>query len=360
MLPRRRRPALASVCPQCPGVLRDRGGTAHDRRRRPDAGPHRFVGRLGTLNVAAGDPPKFGKPSPGPLPVRPSLVRDVAGVLGAGGPAQEREFVFTPADFERIRRLIHSHAGIALTSTKQDMVYSRLARRLRACGDRTFADYLTRLERDHGEWETFINSLTTNLTSFFRESHHFDILAERMRRVAEKRTLRVWCNAASTGEEPYSLAITACEAFDTLTPPVQITASDIDTSVLAHASRGLYRPDRLDRMSPERLRRFFVRGAGHAGEMQIRPELQRLVSFRRINLLDAAWPIQGPLDAIFCRNVMIYFDKPTQYAILKRFVPLLRRDGALFAGHSESFMHAADLFRSMGRTVYQRIDAEQS
>ncbi|NMF97229.1 chemotaxis protein CheR [Aromatoleum toluolicum] len=280
-----------------------------------------------------------------------------ASALSASG---EREFELTQADFERIRKLIYDHAGIVLSQAKQDMVYSRLARRLRACGDRSFAQYIGRLERDRAEWETFVNSLTTNLTSFFREAHHFDILAERMRRVVERRTIRIWCNAASTGEEPYSLAITACEAFNTLTPPVQIIASDIDTSVLAHAERGVYREDRVARMSPEMLRRYFEQGGGlAAGEHRVRPELKRLLSFRRINLLDAVWPVQGPLDAIFCRNVMIYFDKTTQYSILKRFVPLLlRKDGALFAGHSESFMHAGDLFRSTGRTVYQRTDAD--
>lgn len=279
-----------------------------------------------------------------------------ASALSASG---EREFALTQADFERIRKLIYDHAGIVLSQAKQDMVYSRLARRLRACGDRSFAQYIDRLERDRTEWETFVNSLTTNLTSFFREAHHFDILAERMRRVTDRRTIRIWCNAASTGEEPYSLAITACEAFNTLSPPVQIIASDIDTSVLAHAERGVYREDRVARMSPEMLRRYFEQGAGlAAGEHRVRPELKRLLSFRRINLLDAVWPVQGPLDAIFCRNVMIYFDKTTQYGILKRFVPLLRKDGALFAGHSESFMHAGDLFRSTGRTVYQRTDAD--
>ncbi|BAL25560.1 CheR family methyltransferase [Azoarcus sp. KH32C] len=321
--------------------------------------------------MAVGDPPRFGKSVTPETPARPktatpprtaseltfaAMAASAAAAALAGD--RVREFELTSADFERIRKLIYEHAGIVLSPAKQDMVYSRLARRLRVCGDRTFAEYLARLERDRAEWETFVNSLTTNLTSFFREAHHFDILAERMRQIAEKRTIRIWCSAASTGEEPYSLAITACEAFDTLTPPVQILASDIDTSVLSHGERGIYRDDRILRLSPERVRRYFVRGAGVPdGEVRVRPELQRLISFRRINLLDSSWPVQGPLDAIFCRNVMIYFDKTTQYAILKRFVPLLRKEGALFAGHSESFMHAADLFRSMGRTVYQRSDA---
>ena len=310
--------------------------------------------------MTAGDPPRFGKP-PLPSSPRPSgpraEIQDLLRTL-APLPGRDREFEFTDADFERIRTLIHAHAGIALSSAKQDMVYSRLARRLRAVGDRTFAQYLARLERDRSEWETFVNSLTTNLTSFFREAHHFEILDERLRRIGNKRPIRIWCSAASTGEEPYSLAMTACEAFDTLTPPVQILASDIDTSVLAHGEAGVYRQDRVERLSPERLRRFFQRGTGvQDGQVRVRPELQRLVSFRRINLLDPVWSVQGPLDAIFCRNVMIYFDKPTQYAILRRFAPLLRKDAVLFAGHSESFMHASDLFRSMGRTVYQPLDA---
>jgi len=268
-----------------------------------------------------------------------------------------REFEFTNADFERVRNLLYKNAGIVLSSSKQDMVYSRLARRLRLCGDQTFAQYLRRLEQDHSEWEIFINSLTTNLTSFFREAHHFEILAEQFKQVKEKRPIKIWCCASSTGEEPYSLAITACDAFSSLTPPVEIVASDIDTSVLAQAEKGVYRRDRLDRMQPTHLSRYFVPTSGNDGSFTVRTELRRLVNFRRINLLSPAWPVQGPFDAIFCRNVMIYFDRPTQYGILKRFVPLLRPEGRVYAGHSESFMHAADLLRSIGRTVYVRLDS---
>jgi chemotaxis protein methyltransferase CheR len=269
----------------------------------------------------------------------------------------EREFHFTQSDFDRVRKLIYEHAGISLAPIKQDMVYSRLARRLRALKLTSFQDYLARLERgDEQEWETFVNSLTTNLTAFFREAHHFELLSKQMRDVPH-RPFRIWCSAASTGEEPYSLAMTACESFDSLSPPVEIVASDIDTNVLAVAQRGIYAIERVERMSQERLRRFFLKGAGkQTGYVRIRPELQRLVTLTRVNLLDARWPIRGPLDALFCRNVMIYFDKPTQYQILKNFVPLLREDGLLYAGHSESFLHAADVFRSLGRTVYERTD----
>ena len=270
---------------------------------------------------------------------------------------RDREFHFTPADFERVRKLIYKHAGISLAPIKQDMVYSRLARRLRALKLSTFEEYLARLEQgDEDEWETFVNSLTTNLTAFFRESHHFDILKKQLQE-RTSRPLRIWCSAASTGEEPYSLAITACEAFNSLTPPVEIVASDIDTNVLATASRGVYAMERVDRLPAARLQRFFLKGTGRqSGYVRVRPELQRLIQFMRVNLLDARWPVQGPLDALFCRNVMIYFDKPTQYQILKKFVPLLRDDGLMYAGHSESFLHAADLFRSLGRTVYERSD----
>lgn len=273
----------------------------------------------------------------------------------------DREFHFTQADFDRVRKLIHEHAGISLAPIKQDMVYSRLARRLRALKLDNFDAYLARLTGgDEAEWETFVNSLTTNLTSFFRESHHFEMLIRQMRET-RSRPFRIWCSAASTGEEPYSLAIAACEAFDTLTPPVEIVASDIDTNVLATAQRGVYSTDRVERMAPARLHRFFLKGkSAQEGYVRVRSELQRLISFVRINLLDSRWPVQGPLDALFCRNVMIYFDKPTQYQILKRFVPLLREEGLLYAGHSESFLHAADLFRSLGRTVYERADRPPS
>jgi len=286
--------------------------------------------------------------------------------VGAGGtaPANEkilpnREFHFTQENFERVRKLIYERAGISLAPIKQDMVYSRLARRLRALNLTSFDVYLAQLEKagNEAEWETFVNSLTTNLTSFFRESHHFEILQRQLIGLSH-RPIKIWCSAASTGEEPYTLAITACEAFNSLTPPVQIFASDIDTNVLQTAQRGVYPIERVERLSSDRLRRFFLKGTGtQAGYVRVRPELQKLLTFTQVNLLDPQWPnIKGPFDVMFCRNVMIYFDKPTQYQILKKFVPLLQADGLLYAGHSESFLHAADLFRSLGRTVYERSD----
>ncbi|MBI5910499.1 MAG: chemotaxis protein CheR [Betaproteobacteria bacterium] len=266
-----------------------------------------------------------------------------------------REFIFTAADFERVRKLIRGRAGISLSPSKHEMVYSRVGRRLRALGLSDFRDYLLLLEKgDATEWEAFTNSLTTNLTAFFREEHHFPLLAELLKRHKSSGQIALWCSAASTGEEPYSMAMTAAEAFGTLTPPVRILATDIDTSVLAKAEQGVYAMERLEKMPEERIRRYFLRGKGrHAGQVRVRDELRALINYRPLNLLDAEWPIRGPFRAIFCRNVMIYFDKPTQYGILQKFVPLLHPDGLLFAGHSESFHHAADLFRPRGKTVYE-------
>jgi chemotaxis protein methyltransferase CheR len=276
----------------------------------------------------------------------------------AAAPAPHREFRFTTADFERVRRLIYARAGISLSSQKQEMVYSRLARRLRALDLDSFQTYLDLLERGgaEAEWEEFINSLTTNLTAFFREAHHFDILARHVPTWAAKRRLRIWCTASSTGEEPYSLAMTLVEAFSSWTPPAQIVATDLDTTVLGKADRGVYTADRIEKLGPERIRRFFLKGTGqNDGQVKVRRELRDLVTFERLNLLDPSWQVGGPFDAIFCRNVLIYFDKPTQRRIIERFRPMLHPDGLLFVGHSEGLYHCTDLFRSLGKTVYEPV-----
>lgn len=269
-----------------------------------------------------------------------------------------KEFEFTRGDFERVRALIYRQAGISLADSKQEMVYSRLARRLRATGLASFAAYLDDLEagRLPDEWESFTNALTTNLTSFFREAHHFPLLAEHALKAKSLHggPLTIWCSASSTGEEPYSIAMTLCEAFNTLTPPVSIVATDIDTNVLATAAAGVYPIERVEKLEPERLRRFFLKGKGaQQGLARVRPELRQLISFRQLNLLADGWDLKGPFDAIFCRNVMIYFDKATQRKILARFVPLMKQDALLFAGHSENFLYVSDALRLRGKTVYE-------
>jgi chemotaxis protein methyltransferase CheR len=274
----------------------------------------------------------------------------------ATSPAAPPEFSFSAADFERVRTLIYQRAGIHLHGGKQAMVYSRLSRRLRETGQRSFADYLRMLEghADHGnEWQAFINCLTTNLTSFFREEHHFVELAADLRARAG-RPLRLWCNAASTGEEPYSIAITAAEALgDRAT--LSILATDIDTDVLDTARRGVYDAQARG-LSPERLKRWFQRGTGaNAGSMRVKPELARTISWQPFNLMARDWRLGEPFDFVFCRNVMIYFDAPTQRRVLERMHATMRAGGLLYVGHSENFTDARDLFRLRGKTIYVRL-----
>ena len=265
----------------------------------------------------------------------------------------DREFEFSDRDFEQVRRLIHEHAGISLHPGKRHMVYSRVARRLRATRLDRFESYLGRLKEDQREWQEFVNSLTTNLTSFFREKHHFPLLAEHMLEHCKGREATIWSAACSTGEEAWSIAMTLIDAYGSYKPPVKIVATDVDTNVLMHAEEGVYSLDRVSGIPPEDLKRFFLRGKGaRDGLVRVRPELMNMVTFRPLNLLAEEWPVRPPFDAIFCRNVMIYFDKPTQRRVLARMRGMLRPDALLFAGHAESFSHAADLFRPRGKTVY--------
>jgi len=268
-----------------------------------------------------------------------------------------RDFEFNDRDFRRVCELIHKRAGIALVPAKRDMVYGRLSRRLRALGMHSFQDYLDQLERDGGdEWQAFTNALTTNLTSFFREPHHFEKLREELLARAHRAPLQIWSCAASTGEEPYSLAITACEAFGSLTPPVHILATDVDTQVLATGAQGMYPLERIAGLDPALKRRYFQRGTGpNEGKCRVVPALRKLIEFRQLNLLAPRYDVGGPYDALFCRNVMIYFDKPTQRAILSRLVQHMGDDGLLYTGHSENYLHAADLIQPCGRTLYRRV-----
>jgi chemotaxis protein methyltransferase CheR len=285
-----------------------------------------------------------------------SAARAPAAGLADEGSFAAREFSYTPEDFSLLRRLIRARVGIALNESKHNMAYNRLVKRLRALQLNSVAEYLAILgDEHHPEWQHFVNALTTNLSHFFREEYHFPILVEHAKALGRS-PLRIWSAAASTGEEPYSIAIALCEAYGSLQPPVSVLATDIDTAVLEGAQKGVYALERVQQLHPERLKKFFLRGTGpHQGYARIRAEVARLVAFRKLNLTDSRWEIAGPFDAVFCRNVMIYFDKPTQYAVLERISRVLAPDGLLFAGHSESFLHAADLFKPAGRTVYRPV-----
>jgi len=277
--------------------------------------------------------------------------------LTAGRAARRAADELSHADFERVRSMIHRHAGIELNPSKKTMVHSRLSRRLRVLGQSDFAAYLDALER-HGseqpEWQAFVNALTTNLTSFFREAHHFPVLAQHLQRRAAQAPLQIWCCAASTGEEPYSIAMTALDAFaPQAMSSVSILATDIDTAVLERARQGVYPIDAVARLDPGLLRRHVLRGSGASeGLVRMRPELSAMISFRQLNLLQPDWPLRRRFDAIFCRNVMIYFDRPTQARVLQRLARHLKPDGLLFAGHSENFGRAGGLFEPRGMTVY--------
>jgi chemotaxis protein methyltransferase CheR len=259
------------------------------------------------------------------------------------------------AEFELARRLIAEYAGIKLSPHKRYMVHNRLTRRLRARGMDSFADYLALVQADPGgEREAFVNALTTNLTAFFREPHHFELLRERAQqhRLRERQPMRVWCSAASTGEEPWSLAMTLREAGC----PAEILATDIDTDALDKGVAGVYPVERAENLPAERLRAHFHRGVGaNEGWVRIRPELRPMVTFAQLNLLAPTWPSLGTFDVIFCRNVVIYFDREAQKRLLGRFAGLLRPGGLLAVGHAESFPAGHPGFRGCGRTAYEYL-----
>lgn len=270
---------------------------------------------------------------------------------------------FTSADFRRIRQLAYEHAGIALNDSKQHMVYTRLAKQVRTLQLKSFADYLDGLEGNDNDvaWQVFINALTTNLTFFFREPHHFDMLAEHARlygRMHRGEKYRVWSAASSTGEEPYSIAMTLLECFDYDHSRFEVVASDIDTQVLTKARGGVYPVTNVEKLSRARLKQFFLRGKGdNQGRVKVKPALAQAVSFVPFNLTAQDWSKWGAFDVIFCRNVFIYFDKPTQRSILEHFASHLHGHGMLLLGHSENIQYVTSRFEPCGRTAYRLTPA---
>ena len=273
-----------------------------------------------------------------------------------------REFEFGNEDFEALRQLVKQLTGINLSDQKRELVYGRLARRLRVLHLRTFAEYRDLLASDGGrEIGEFCNAITTNLTSFFRESHHFEYLRDQVlqpmvaNRTASRR-VRIWSAGCSTGEEAYSLAITVIESIpDLRTWDVKILATDLDSDVLAKAQRGIYAAERVRPLGPQRLSRFFAerRGGREGATFEVKPELTSLITFKQLNLMHPL-PMKGPLDAIFCRNVVIYFDKDTQRELFSRIAQLQRPGNLLFLGHSESLFKVSESYTPIGKTVYRR------
>lgn len=281
-----------------------------------------------------------------------------------------KDIVLRPSQFRLFRELVYRTTGISLADNKLEFVQSRLRKRLRHCQLDSYGAYYDLLENDDpdgSELQEMINRITTNKTNFFREEHHFDYLSEvvfpRLIEEAERgqrpRKLRIWCAASSTGEEPYSLAVTVQNTFADLPGwDIRILASDIDTNVLETARSAIYIEERVEDLPTETLKKHFFRGNGpSAGKVMVRPETGQLVTFRQINLLDSEWPIRTQFDVIFCRNVLIYFDQPTHDSLMQKMAQFLTPDGSLFIGHSESLSRLSDTWIRVDKTVYQRTNA---
>ncbi|MFB9887566.1 CheR family methyltransferase [Balneatrix alpica] len=266
----------------------------------------------------------------------------------------QREFLLTGEDFTRICELVYQLSGIVLGEAKREMVYSRLARRLRQLELRSFSEYIALLEDETGQERiAFINALTTNLTAFFRESHHFDYVVTQVIPLLKARTgpkrVRMWSAACSTGEEAYSLAMVLAEHFDS-SWDVKVLATDLDSNVVAAAKQGSYPLARLEQLPGWARKRWVTIEGDH---LSIRPEVRQLVTFKQLNLL-GAWPMRGPFDVVFCRNVVIYFDRPTQATLFSRIADMLAPQGTLFIGHSETLNQVSSRFISQGNTIYTR------
>jgi len=273
------------------------------------------------------------------------------------------ELDLSDRDFKEIREIIWNMTGISMGSSKRQLIYRRLQTRLKATGINTFRGYLELLRKgDPEEREAFSNAVTTNLTSFFREQHHFDYFARSIipEIVAGQgnsgKRLRIWSAGCSTGEEPYSIAITLKESLaDLALWDAKLLCTDLDSDVLSAARAGIYTQDRVEKIPPQRLRRWFRKShQPDDGRVKVSPELQNLITFKQLNLMDD-WPMQGPFDVIFCRNVVIYFDKPTQRVLMERFANILKDDGYLILGHSESLKNVSDRFTMLGHTIYRRV-----
>ncbi len=276
---------------------------------------------------------------------------------------RNREFEFTQQDFDFLRKMSNERTGIVVSDDKFDMFYSRLSRRVRALGLSTFSEYCRYLKNDADGDETleFTNSITTNLTAFFRENHHFEylkntVIPELVGKNAAERKIRIWSSGCSTGEEPYSMAMILHEAMSTISGwDYRIMATDIDSNVLTTASNGVYQMERVNGIDKHLLKRWFQRGKGaQSNKVRAKQVLREIISFKQINLM-SDWRLRQPRDVIFCRNVIIYFDKPTKQRLVERYADNLKMGGYLFIGHSESLFNISNRFELIGNTIYRKI-----
>lgn len=292
----------------------------------------------------------------------PARSAAAAVAVAEAAPEAGREFAFSDADFRSLAQLAYDYAGIALSDSKRNLLYSRLSRRLRALNLSSFRDYRDHLAGDQREIEMFINSISTNHTKFFREEHHFDHLRSHLvlpfvqaAKTTGNRRLRIWSAGCSSGEEPYTIAVVLKREIPDLSSyDVRILATDIDTDVLARAARGEFALSTIDEV-PKAYQGFFNATSDDSASAKVSmdEDVKALITFRRLNLMEA-WPFRGHFDAIFCRNVMIYFDGPTKATLIDRFVQQIRTGGWLYIGHSESLIGAHPGLQSVGRTIYRR------
>jgi len=273
---------------------------------------------------------------------------------------KQREFEYSRADFDVLRAISSSHSGIIVTDDKFDMFYSRLSRRVRMLQLKNFQEYCQYLQNnEETEFTEFINAITTNLTAFFRENHHFEyvkntIIPELLKRNHASREIKVWSAGCSTGEEPYSIAMTLLENIPTGWN-VKILATDLDTNVLQTAATGVYADDRVSGLSTERLKRWFKKGSvRNANKVKVKTELQETIRFKQLNLMNE-WPMKGHFDFIFCRNVIIYFDRDTKEKLVNRYSSLLATGSHLLIGHSESLHQIETDFDLIGNTIYRKM-----
>lgn len=272
----------------------------------------------------------------------------------------DKEFDFTDDDFAQVKSLVYGFAGIDLNESKKNLVYNRLAKRIRFLEMNSFSEYLKYVKaQGESEFVHLINAITTNLTFFFRENHHFEYLANTiipslLQKNQASKKIRIWSAGCSTGEEPYSIAIVLKEVVPS-DWDARVLATDLDTNVVQTGQDGVYKIDRLKGVSEARVKRWFMKGSGsREGFVKVKPELQQIIDFGQINLMNE-WPIKEAIDVIFCRNVVIYFDKTTQAKLFDRYANLLPDDGHLLVGHSESLYKVTDRFKLLGQTIYQKI-----
>ncbi|GLS92417.1 chemotaxis protein methyltransferase [Psychromonas marina] len=271
----------------------------------------------------------------------------------------DETFELTQNDFQAIAFLLYNNVGISLSESKKHLVYNRLIHRIRSKKLSSFKQYIHLLDdKNAPEWNYFLNALTTNLTSFYREPYHFELLAEyaskHLIHKSQTQPIKVWCSACSTGEEAYSIAMTLIDTFGCIDPPVKILATDLNTDVLQRAKKGIYSVKELENLTDQQKKKFFNCDSKKQ-YFQVKKEVKALISFKRLNLISKQWPMAKQFDVIFCRNVMIYFDKQTQQQLLRKLAHYLPIDARLFIGHSESISTTQTAFKLMGQTMYKRV-----